>query len=107
MSAGGDGAAGRFFLRPARRGLTKQLLMETPILYVKRGCPYCKTAKDFLDRKQISYREIEVTAAPAEMKNLEKISGQKKTPTLVWDGDVLANFGTEELEPFLAQHSAS
>lgn len=80
--------------------------METPILYVKRGCPYCKTAKDFLDREQVAYTEVEVRSNPAEMKKLEEVSGQTKTPTMVWNGDVLANFGVEELTPFLAQHRA-
>lgn len=80
--------------------------METPIVYVKRGCPYCKTAKDHLDQNQVAYREVEVRSNPAEMKKLEEVSGQTKTPTMVWNGDVLANFGVEELEPFLAQHRA-
>jgi glutaredoxin 3 len=77
--------------------------METPTLYVKRGCPYCKTAKDYLNQEQIAYREVEVRSDPAEMKKLEEVSGQSKTPTLVWDGEVLANFGTDELKPFLAE----
>jgi glutaredoxin len=75
--------------------------METPILYVKRGCPYCKAAMDYLDQEQISYQEIEVRSDPAQMQKLQEISGQSKTPTLVWDGDVLANFGTDELKTFL------
>lgn len=79
--------------------------METPILYVKRGCPYCKTAKDYLDQQQVSYQEIEVRSDPAEMKTLEEVSGQSKTPTLVWGGAVLANFGTDELEIFLAERA--
>ena len=79
--------------------------MEKPILYVKRGCPYCKNAKDYLDQRQIAYREVEVRSAPAEMKKLEEVSGQSKTPTLVWEGDVLADFGTDQLEEFLASRS--
>lgn len=77
--------------------------METPILYVKRGCPYCKSAKNYLNQHQISYREVEVRSDPAAMKKLEEVSGQSKTPTLAWDGEVLANFGTDELETFLAK----
>ncbi|HEY5037109.1 MAG TPA: glutaredoxin family protein [Chthoniobacterales bacterium] len=79
--------------------------METPILYVKRGCRYCKAAKDYLNQKEISYQEIEVRSDPAQMKKLQEISGQSKTPTLVWDGDVLANFGTEELKSFLEKRA--
>lgn len=78
--------------------------METPTLYVKRGCPYCKAAKDYLDQKGVSYDEVEVRSDPAQMKKLEEVSGQSKTPTLVWNDDVLANFGTEELADFLARH---
>ncbi len=79
--------------------------MENPILYVKRGCPYCAEAKQFLDQHNVSYEEVEVRSDPDAMKKLEEVSGQTKTPTLVWDGDVLANFGTDELEGFLAKHA--
>lgn len=78
--------------------------VETPILYVKRGCPYCKSAKDYLDQEKVAYEEVEVRSDPAQMQKLEEVSGQTKTPTMVWDGDVLANFGTEQLAPFLAKH---
>lgn len=80
--------------------------MDTPILYVKRGCPYCKAAQDYLEQRQIAYEEVEVRSDPAEMKKLEEISGQSKTPTLVWNGAVLANFGTDELAAFLAEREA-
>ena len=81
--------------------------MATPILYIKRGCPYCKAASNYLDQHQVAYEEVEVRSDPAQMHKLQEISGQSKTPTLVWDGDVLANFGTEELEPFLRKHDSA
>lgn len=77
-----------------------------PTLYVKTGCPYCKAAKDFLDGNQINYREVDVRKDEAAMKKLEEISGQTKTPTLEHDGEVLADFGVEELEAFLKKHPA-
>lgn len=40
------------------------------------------------------------------MEKLKEVSGQTKTPTLVWNGDVLADFGTEELKTFVADHAA-
>ncbi|HSU86877.1 MAG TPA: glutaredoxin family protein [Chthoniobacterales bacterium] len=78
--------------------------METPILYVKRGCPYCQAATNYLDQQQIAYQSVEVRGNPAQMQKLQEISGQSKTPTLVWNGDVLANFGTEELDAFVSAH---
>lgn len=78
----------------------------TPILYVKTGCPYCKAAKDYLDQRSIGYDEVDVRGSDEGMKKLQDLSGQTKTPTLDWDGEVLVDFGTEELEGFLKTHSA-
>lgn len=80
--------------------------METPTLYVKRGCPYCKAATNYLDQEGIRYEQVEVRSDPDALKKLEEISGQTKTPTLIWNGDVLANFGRDELADFLAARAA-
>lgn len=77
----------------------------TPTLYVKMGCPYCKAAMDYLDGNNIAYERVEVRGSEEGMKKLQDISGQTKTPTLDWDGDVLADFGVEELEDFLAKRA--
>ncbi len=76
----------------------------TPILYVKTGCPYCKAAMDYLDGNKIAYEKVDVREEPAKMQKLQDLSGQTKTPTLDWNGEVLADFGVEELEAFLAEH---
>lgn len=72
-----------------------------PILYVKSGCPYCKAAIDYLDGNKIDYEKVEVRGSDRAMKKLQEISGQTKTPTMDWDGEVLADFGVEQLEDFL------
>lgn len=78
----------------------------TPILYVKSGCPYCKAAMDYLDQRQIGYEKVDVRGSDSEMKKLQELSGQTKTPTLDWNGELLADFGVEELEEFLESHPA-
>jgi len=72
-----------------------------PVLYVKKGCPYCKAAIDRLDQHQIDYDKVDVRGNDALMKKLQELSGQTKTPTLDWNGKVLADFGTDALEEFL------
>ena len=79
----------------------------TPTLYVKTGCPYCKAATDYLDERKIAYEKIDVRGNDAKMQALQKVSGQTKTPTLDWDGSILADFGTPELEKFLADRAGS
>jgi glutaredoxin 3 len=73
----------------------------TPILYVKTGCPYCAEAMHHLDEKKISYEKVDVRDSAAGREKLEKLSGQTKTPTLDWNGEILADFGTDQLESFL------
>jgi glutaredoxin 3 len=77
--------------------------MTVPILYVKRGCPYCSAAIHALDERGLKYEKVEVRRNPAAMQTLQAISGQTKTPTLVWGEQVLADFGVEQLDSFLAR----
>jgi glutaredoxin 3 len=72
-----------------------------PILYVKSGCPWCHQAIEFLSEHGISYREKNVTEDARAMAEMQKISGQTKAPTLDWNGKILADFGEDELIPFL------
>lgn len=76
---------------------------ELPILYIKEGCPWCDEAVQFLDDHGIGYRIKEVRRDPAAMEEMMRKSGQSKTPTLDWHGKILADFGTDELVPFLQE----
>lgn len=90
-----------------RRSIGDSEVMATPILYVKRGCPYCEDATEYLDENGIAYESVEVRSDPEQMQKLKDLSGQSKTPTMVWDGDVLANFGVEELSGFVDAHRSA
>ena len=74
---------------------------ELPILYIKKGCPWCTEAVEFLDGHGVGYRLKDVNSDAAAFAEMKKKSGQSKAPTLDWNGKVLADFGTEELVPFL------
>lgn len=78
---------------------------ELPILYVKEGCPWCQEAVSFLDEHGVSYKLREVTGDPAAWEEMQKKSGQTKAPTLDWRGKILADFGTDELVPFLREQN--
>lgn len=72
-----------------------------PILYVKNGCPWCTEVIEFLDGHGVGYRLQEVTSDAAIFAEMKKKSGQTKAPTLDWHGKILADFGVDELVPFL------
>lgn len=73
----------------------------TPILYVKNGCGWCDEVIDYLDRKKIAYKKVVVSGNKAAMQEMIDLSGQSKAPTMDWNGEVLADFGVDELIPFL------
>lgn len=72
------------------------------ILYTKSGCPWCAEAREVLDRQGIAYDERNVTTDAAAFAEMQRLSGQTKAPVLDWSGEILADFGAAELEPFLA-----
>ena len=59
-----------------------------------------------LDRHGIGYDERVVTNSPEAAAEMKRISGQTKAPVLDWSGEILADFGAVELEPFLAARIA-
>jgi glutaredoxin 3 len=77
--------------------------MNLPILYIKPGCPWCDEVVDYLERKGIEIRIVVVSGNPEAMREMVALSGQSKAPTMDWHGEVLADFGVDELVPFLKQ----
>ena len=76
---------------------------ELPILYIKPGCPWCDDVVNFLKKKKVAVKVSVVSGNPEAMKEMVELSGQTKAPTMDWHGEVLADFGVEELEPFLEE----
>ena len=77
--------------------------MSLPVLYIKPGCPWCDDVVDFLKRKRIEVDTVIVSGNREAMQEMFELSGQSKAPTMDWHGEVLADFGVEELVPFLQQ----
>lgn len=74
-----------------------------PLLYVKTGCPWCEEVLDFFNKKRLPYEKIVVSGNRPAMDAMVALSGQSKAPTMDWQGEVLADFGVEELIPFLRE----
>lgn len=78
--------------------------MTLPILYVKRGCPWCDEVIHYLKKQNIEVQTFNVSSDREAMQEMVALSGQTKAPTLDWHGKVLADFGVDELVPFLKQN---
>ena len=77
--------------------------MSLPILYIKPGCPWCIDVVEYLDGKGIEVETVVVSGDPDAMREMVELSGQSRAPTMDWHGEVLADFGVEELVPFLRE----
>jgi glutaredoxin len=77
--------------------------MITPDLYVKVGCPWCDDVIDYLISKGIAFNLITVSGNRPAMDKMVALSGQSKAPTMDWCGEILADFGVEELAAFLTK----
>ena len=80
-------------------------MSDLPILYIKPGCPWCDEVVAYLAKKKIAVKVMVVSGNREAMQEMIDLSGQSKAPTLDWQGEVLADFGVEELVPFLKERN--
>lgn len=68
-----------------------------PILYVRRGCPWCREALGFFSSHGVSLEVRDVDRNYADLKRMIEVSGQTATPTFEWGEFIVADFGIDEL----------
>ena len=56
--------------------------MASVIIYTTNSCPYCKAAKNLLDSKKVSYKEINVEGDDEKRKWLIQVTGQRTVPQI-------------------------
>ncbi len=69
-------------------------------LFVKPYCGWCHEAKDWLDERSIKYRELDVIADATARLEMRELTGQTKAPCIDVDGEILADFDTDQLAKF-------
>ena len=56
--------------------------MKKVVIYSTKICPYCIRAKNFLNKKNISYDEIRIDENPEEMKKMIAMSKRQSVPQI-------------------------
>lgn len=72
-----------------------------PRLFIKPYCGWCHKAIRWLDDHNIQYEKLDVIADEKAFAEMVRLSGQELAPVLEVNGQVLADFGPEELPGFL------
>lgn len=68
-----------------------------PILYVRRGCPWCREAQTFFSSHAVEVEVRDVGRHVSDLKRMIELSGQSLTPTFEWGDFVVSDFSIEEL----------
>ena len=55
---------------------------------------------EWLDQRGNKYETLDVTADPVARKEMVELSGQTLAPVIEVDGEVLADFDTDQLQEF-------
>lgn len=59
-------------------------------IYTKWGCPYCVRAKALLDRKGVSYTEIDITLGGKDREEMvRRVPGASTVPQILVDDQAL------------------
>jgi len=80
--------------------------MNTPILYIKNGCPWCDEALSYFRANNIRLETREVRSNKVFMDQMVQLSGQTKTPTFVLGDFIVADFDIGEFQAALQQAPA-
>ena len=69
-------------------------------LFIKPYCGWCHKAIRWLDARGLDYEKINVMTSDAAWDEMVRLSDQDLAPVIEVDGQVLADFGPDELEEF-------
>jgi glutaredoxin len=69
-------------------------------LFIKPFCGWCHEAADWLDDRGIAYEKLNVFTNSAARREMHDLSGQTLAPVIDVDGEILADFDTDQLAEF-------
>jgi glutaredoxin 3 len=72
-------------------------------LFIKPYCGWCHKASRWLDERGIEYEAIDVISDEAAYDEMIRLSGQELAPVIEVDGEILADFGPDQLAEFWRQ----
>jgi len=61
-------------------------------VYTTGSCPYCVQAKRLLDRKGVTYREIDLSADAAQRAEVMRASGRRTVPQIFINDQSIGGF---------------
>lgn len=70
-------------------------------IYSTPVCPYCDMAREFLEKNNIKFEEIDVSENEAAAREMIEKSGQMGVPVLDINGKIIIGFNVSEIKKAL------
>jgi glutaredoxin 3 len=77
--------------------MTKITVYSTPT------CPWCKKTKDYLKKKKLEFRDVDITEEDKDREEMIDKSGQMGVPVIDIDGTIIVGFNPKEIEKVLKE----
>ena len=81
--------------------------MKTVSIYTTDTCGYCKMAKDFFQKNNITFQEFNVGTDLVKRQEMIDKSGQMGVPVITVDSDLIVGFNKPKLEELLGVTGAA
>jgi len=78
-------------------------MIMKPKLYIKPGCPWCRSARAYFEQLGVDLDIRDVTKNSKDMDRMVEISGQTLTPTFEYGEFVVADFSVDEFKQELEE----
>lgn len=67
-------------------------------VYSTTTCPYCVLAKDFLKKKGVHFKDVNVSIDSKAAQEMIEKSGQMGVPVIDVDGEIIVGFDKKRLD---------
>ena len=69
------------------------MVIKKIVIYTKDRCIYCKMAKNILEKKKLSYEEINISNVPEKIEEIKKKSnGRRSMPQIFIDNQHIGGY---------------
>ncbi|MCD5383617.1 glutathione S-transferase N-terminal domain-containing protein [candidate division WOR-3 bacterium] len=71
------------------------------VVYSTAACPWCHRVKDYLKKKGVSFKNVQVDTDQDAAQEMVKISGQMSVPVIVIGGKTIIGFDKTKIDTAL------
>lgn len=76
--------------------------MMSVTVYSTPTCPWCTRVKEYLNYKEVRFKEINVAQDREGAMEMVRKSGQRGVPVIEIDGNIIVGFNQAEIDRLLA-----